>query len=90
MNRVPYNNIETSSLVIDCLYEDSREPGSPINGQPLLRIFPGIGNMKGIRVIGNTPSWKLFVLTSTEIESDWPDALDEASGILTYWGFFVF
>ena len=86
MNKVPYNNIETSSLVIDCLYEDSREPGSPINGQPLLRIFPGIGNMKGIRVIGNTPSWKLFVLTSTEIESDWPDALDEASGILTYWG----
>lgn len=86
MNIVPYNNIETSALVIDCMYEDSREPGSPINGQPLLKIFPGIGNMKGIRVIGNTPNWKLYVLTSTEIESDWPDTLDEATGILTYWG----
>lgn len=86
MNRVSYNNIETSSLVIDCLYEDSREHGSPINGQPLLKLFPGIGNMKGIRVIGNTPEWKLYVLTSTENEPDWPDALDEASGILTYWG----
>jgi hypothetical protein len=86
MNVVPYNNIETSSLVIDCLYEDSREPGSPINGQPLLKIFPGIGNMKGIRVVGNTPNWKLYVLTSTEIESDWPDTLDESTGILTYWG----
>jgi hypothetical protein len=86
MNAVPYNNIETSALVIDCMYEDSREPGSPINGQPLLKIFPGIGNMKGIRVIGNTPNWKLYVLTSTEIESDWPDTLDEATGILTYWG----
>lgn len=86
MNRVPYDKIETSNLIIDCLYEDSREPGSPINGQPLLRVFPGIGNMKGIRVIGNTPSWKLYVLTSTEIESDWPDSLDEATGLLTYWG----
>ena len=86
MNTVPYDNIETSNLVIDCLYEDSREPGSPINGQPLLRLFPGIGNMKGIRVIGNTPLWKLYVLTSTEIESDWPDSLDEATGLLTYWG----
>lgn len=86
MITISYNNIDTSNLVIDCLYEDSREPGSPINGQPLLRLFPGIGNMKGIRVIGNTPLWKLYVLTSTEIESDWPDSLDEATGLLTYWG----
>jgi hypothetical protein len=42
--------------------------------------------MKGIRVIGNTPAWKLYVLTSTESESDWPDSLDEATGLLTYWG----
>jgi len=86
MNIVPYQNITTSNLIIDCLYEDSRETGSPINGQPLIRLFPGIGNMKGIRVLGNTPHWKLYVLTSTEIEPDWPDALDEATGILTYWG----
>lgn len=86
MKSISYLEIELNRLVIDCIYEDSREPGSPINGQPLLKLFPGIGNMKGIRVIGNTPAWKLYVLTSTESESDWPDSLDEATGLLTYWG----
>jgi Restriction endonuclease AspBHI N-terminal/Restriction endonuclease len=86
MKNISYYEIEFNKLVIDSTYEDSREPGSPINGQPLLKLFPGIGNMKGIRVVGNTPSWKLYVLTSTESESDWPDSLDEATGLLTYWG----
>ena len=83
---VSYFEIEFNKLVIDCLYEDSREIGSPLGGQPLLKIFPGIGNMKGIRVAGRKPNWSLYVLTSTERESDWPDVLDESSGILTYWG----
>ena len=86
MKRVSYYEIEFNKLVIDCTYEDSREDGSPLSGQPLQKIFPGIGNMKGIRAVGRKPDWKLFVLTSTQRESDWPDALDESSGVLTYWG----
>ena len=83
---VSYFEIEFNKLIIDCNYEDSREIGSPLAGQPLQKIFPGIGNMKGIRVVGRKPDWKLYVLTSTEREPDWPDVLDEASGVLTYWG----
>lgn len=83
---VSYYEIEFNKLIIDCNYEDSREAGSPLAGQPLLKIFPGIGNMKGIRVVGRKPDWKLYVLTSTEREPDWPDVLDEATGVLTYWG----
>ena len=86
MNQVKYSEIDKSNLIIDCTYQDSRAPGSPINQQPLLKIFPGLGNMKGIRVVGNVPNWKLYVLTSTESESDWPDYLDPISGVLTYWG----
>ena len=86
MKRVSYYEIEFNKLVIDCTYEDSREDGSPLAGQPLQKIFPGIGNMKGIRAIGRKPDWKLYVLTSTQREPDWPDVLDEASGVLTYWG----
>jgi len=86
MKSVSFYEIEFNKLVIDCVYEDSREPGSPIGGQPLMKIFPGIGNMKGIRVAGRKPDWKLYVLTSTHKEPDWPDVLDEASGVLTYWG----
>jgi hypothetical protein len=86
MKNVSYYEIDFNKLIIDCLYEDSRQPGSPLGGQPLLKIFPGIGNMKGIRVAGRKPHWTLYVLTSTEREPDWPDVLDEASGTLTYWG----
>jgi len=86
MKNVSYYEIDFNNLIIDCLYEDSRQPGSPLGGQPLLKIFPGIGNMKGIRVAGRKPHWTLYVLTSTEREPDWPDVLDEASGTLTYWG----
>ena len=86
MKSVSYYEIEFNKLIIDCIYEDNRAPGSPLSGQPLLKIFPGIGNMKGIRVAGRKPHWSLYVLTSTERESDWPDVLDEASGVLTYWG----
>jgi hypothetical protein len=86
MKSVSYYEIEFNKLVIDCIYEDSRENGSPLSGQPLQKLFPGIGNMKGIRPIGRKPDWKLYVLTSTEREADWPDVLDEASGVLTYWG----
>jgi len=86
MKSVSYYEIAFNNLVIDCVYEDSREIGSPLRGQPLLKIFPGIGNMKGIRVAGRKPHWTLYVLTSTQREADWPDVLDESSGILTYWG----
>ena len=86
MKNISYYEIEFNKLVIDCVYEDSRQPGSPLGGQPLLKIFPGIGNMKGIRVAGRKPHWTLYVLTSTEREPDWPDVLDESSGTLTYWG----
>jgi hypothetical protein len=86
MKNVSYYEIEFNKLVIDCAYEDSRQPGSPLGGQPLLKLFPGIGNMKGIRVAGRKPHWTLYVLTSTEREPDWPDVLDESSGTLTYWG----
>ena len=86
MKNISYYEIEFNKLVIDCAYEDSRQPGSPLGGQPLLKIFPGIGNMKGIRVAGRKPNWTLYVLTSTEREPDWPDVLDESSGTLTYWG----
>ena len=86
MKSVSFYEIEFNKLIIDCVYEDSRETGSPIGGQPLMKIFPGIGNMKGIRVAGRKPDWKLYVLTSTQKEPDWPDVLDEASGVLTYWG----
>lgn len=86
MKSVSYYEIGFNKLVIDCTYEDSREHGSPLAGQPLQKIFPGIGNMGGIRTVGRKPDWKLYVLTSTQREPDWPDALDEASGVLTYWG----
>jgi hypothetical protein len=86
MKSVSYYEIELNKLVIDCTYEDSREQGSPLAGQPLQKIFPGIGNMGGIRTVGRKPDWRLYVLTSTQREPDWPDVLDEASGVLTYWG----
>ena len=86
MKRISYYEIAFNNLVVDCVYEDSRELGSPLKGQPLLKIFPGIGNMKGIRVAGRKPHWTLYVLTSTQREADWPDVLDESSGVLTYWG----
>lgn len=86
MDIIRYIDINSNNLVVNSVYEDSREVGAPLNGQPLLKLFPGIGNMKGIRVVGNTPNWKLYVLTSTESQLDWPDALDESTGILTYWG----
>jgi hypothetical protein len=86
MKSVSYYEIAFNRLVIDCTYEDSREVGSPLRGQPIPKIFPGIGNMKGIRVAGRKPHWTLYVLTSTQREADWPDVLDESSGTLTYWG----
>lgn len=79
---VPESDVEGSPLIVGAVYEGSSSFGSdPIN--KLLKV----SNQGGIRVgLNSSGSSAFIVLHSTGSESDWPDQVDESTGVCTYFG----
>lgn len=63
----------------------SASPGGGIGGEPISRAL-GVGNQGGIRAKGAADHPSYIALFSKLDHADWPDAIDRASGVLTYHG----
>jgi hypothetical protein len=84
MQRFTFEQLEPADLIVDAVYEGERS--GKMSADPIHRLFPGVGNQGGFRIMGKRESPKLIVLTSSFNDPDWPDLLDRETGILTYYG----
>ncbi len=83
---VPFEEIPFSSLHVDVVLKGGSGVGKGF--EPLNRIISGIGNEGGFRPIWSKDKKRVLacVLVTTGRDLDWPDYLDETSGVLTYYG----
>lgn len=82
---IPFSELGDCDLVVGTTYVGGEKRS--IAGEPIDRILH-CGNMGGFRIRGSVLADKvaLVVLFTTFRDSDWPDALDEATGRFTYYG----
>jgi hypothetical protein len=90
-----FADLAKAELVLGCVYRG----GSAGNhgDDPIARLIPGSGNQGGFRAVrakqtggpGQTSRprpVRLVILYTTGKDPDWPDSLDERTGIFTYYG----
>ncbi len=83
---VPFDEIPSCSLHVDAILKGGRGVGKGF--EPLNKIMPGIGNEGGFRPIWSKDKMRVIacILVTSGRDLDWPDHLDETSGVLTYYG----
>jgi hypothetical protein len=82
--RVPFAELSTSALHVDAVYEGGRSGNFADDPFPALL---SMSNQGGFRFRGDlSRSLEMVLLTSTFNDPDWPDALDQETGVFTYYG----
>ena len=82
-----FNELEGAELIIDCIYEGGTQPNHAAD--PLHYIFPKCGVNGGFRKVNRKdgsgkPAYVILYTTMSELE--WPDYLDEETGVFRYFG----
>lgn len=83
MKTVSCDQLATSDIFIDCLYQGGRKGNA--SDDPLHFLLP-VSNQGGFRIVGKKEQPKLIVLTTALDDPDWPDEMDKEVGIFTYYG----
>ena len=83
---IVFEEISSSSLYVDAVLKGGRGVGK--GSEPLNKIMSGIGNEGGFRPIWSDDKKRVIacILVSSGRDLDWPDYIDETSGVLTYYG----
>ena len=84
---VAFEKLDTSDLIVDCVYKGGVGPSA--DNEPLHHVFPKCGVNGGFRKVNRTdgsgkPAYVIPYTTMGELE--WPDYLDEETGIFRYYG----
>lgn len=84
---VAFEKLDTSDLIVDCVYKGGVGPSA--DNEPLHHVFPKCGVNGGFRKVNRTdgsgkPAYVILYTTRGELE--WPDYLDEETGIFRYYG----
>ena len=95
--RIKFNELERKDLIIDCIYGGDNTHGD-INDEPLHVLFPKCGNQGGFRPVyqrdendhyikeDGKKKLAYVVLTTGFDEIEWPDFIDEETGVFRYYG----
>ncbi len=83
MTEFPFEALESADLVVGAVYRGGE--GHTVENEPLHRLL-GVGNVGGFRRVGPWEAPHFVVLYSSFENQDWPDSIDEATGVLTYYG----
>lgn len=84
MSIVSVDDLSTSHLFVDAIYQGGRKGNS--GDDPLPRLMR-VDSQGGFRYRGKlNGKLEMLVLTTSMNDPDWPDALDTESGIFTYYG----
>ena len=82
-----FDCLDQAELVVDAIYKGGT--GTSFDSEPLHHIFPKCGISGGFRKVNRTdgsgkPAYVILYTTMSELE--WPDYLDEETGIFRYYG----
>lgn len=79
------DSLAAADLVVDQYYAGGRAGNSA--DDPIAKLVP-VGNQGGFRFAGSPRAGtvRLVALCSSSRDPDWPDVLDEQTGIFTYYG----
>lgn len=84
---IQFKDLEKAELIIDCVYKGGTSKN--ISDEVLPRLLPKCGNSSGFRKVSrmDDPRKMAYVVLYTSMsELEWPDYLDEETGILRYYG----
>ncbi|RYU09674.1 restriction endonuclease [Nocardioides iriomotensis] len=82
---VSFDDLATSDLVVDALYEGGRRGNR--GDDPIAKLLP-VGNAGGFRFVGSPTAGtvRALALYTSNADADWPDRLDAATGTFSYYG----
>jgi len=84
---VRFDDLEKSDLVIDCIYKGGTAPN--MSAEPFHKLIPGCENAGGFRKKlreDGSGKYAYVVLYTSMEELEWPDYLEEETGIFRYYG----
>lgn len=84
---IPFEALEYSDLYIDCIYKGGKAPN--MSAEPFHKLIPGCENAGGFRKKlreDGSGKYAYVVLYTSMEELEWPDYLDEETGIFRYYG----
>lgn len=84
---IPFNKLDTADLVIDCIYKGGNTGN--MSDEVLHQLLPKCGNSSGFRKVSRVddPSKMAYVVLYTSMAKlEWPDYLDEETGVFRYYG----
>ena len=84
---VQFKDLENADLWIDCIYKGGTI--NNISSEVISRLLPKCGNASGFRKVRrmDNPNKMAYVVLYTSMsELEWPDYLDEETGIFRYYG----
>lgn len=84
-NAIKFAELENADLIIDAIYEGGKNGNT--SDDPLAKLLK-VNNQGGFRYIGNINKGeiKIVILYSSMDDADWPDSLDNETGIFYYYG----
>jgi len=83
---IAFADLAIADLVVDAVYMGGN--AGTVADDPLGKLLPGVGNQGGFRYAGSRlrGTLKTILLYSSGTDPDWPDALDNETGLFTYFG----
>lgn len=85
--RVPYSELESADLIIDCIYESGEESGNDSDVISKLLNTRNQGGFRKKRTSEDIPGKFAYVgLEVNTNKEEWPNEFDAESGILKYYG----
>lgn len=84
---VPFNELDQADLVIDCVYQGGTAPN--LSAEPFHKLIPCCENSGGFRKTlrrDGSGKYAYVVLYTSMEELEWPDYLEEETGIFRYYG----
>ncbi len=83
--RINFANLSGADLCVDAIYEGGTKGNS--SDEPIGKLLK-VGNQGGFRYFGSVLNGgvRMIALYSTMDDQDWPDSLDEETGIFYYYG----
>lgn len=84
---VEFKDLEAADLIIDCIYKGGTAPN--MSAEPFHKLIPGCENAGGFRKKlreDGSGKYAYVVLYTSMEELEWPDYLEEETGIFRYYG----
>jgi hypothetical protein len=85
--RYAFDELLSAELFVDAVYEGGSDTN--MKAEPLRKVFPKLGTSGGFRKVNRTdgsgkPAYVVLYTSMEELE--WPDYLDEETGVFRYYG----